>query len=79
MYKKRLAQVSRNLLQSVAFDFIFDNQKPLIVEMSYCFGKKGISHCPGYYTRDYQWHDNSEPNFCGWMVEDLITKNRGCE
>lgn len=61
-------------LQSVAFDFIFDNHKPLIVEMSYCFGTKGISHCPGYYTRDYQWHDHHEPNFCGWMVDDLIKK-----
>lgn len=59
-------------LQTVAFDFVFDNKQPLIVEMSYCFGTKGLSHCPGYYTRDYQWHDSNNIDFCGWMVEDLL-------
>ena len=67
-------QVAQKLkLQSVAFDFIYDKDTPLIVEMSYCFGTKGIAHCPGYYTTDCQWHDNSGPDFCGWMVEDLIS------
>ncbi len=59
-------------LQTVAFDFIYDKEQPLIVEMSYGFGTKGISHCPGYYTSDLQWHDEPEPDFYGWMVEDLI-------
>ncbi len=59
-------------LQSVAFDFIFRDNEPLIVEMSYGFGTKGISHCPGYYTSDLVWHDHPEPDFYGWMVEDLI-------
>lgn len=59
-------------MQSVAFDFIFDHNKPLIVEMSYGFGTKGISHCPGYYSRDFQWHESTDFDFCGWMVENLI-------
>lgn len=61
-------------LQSVAFDFIFRNKEPLIVEMSYGFGTHGISHCKGYYTRDLQWHDELEPNFWNWMIQDLITQ-----
>ena len=66
-------QVAQKLkLQTVAFDFIYDKEKPLIVEISYGFGTKGISHCPGYYTSDLQWHDEPEPNFYGWMVENLI-------
>lgn len=66
-------QTSRRLkLQSVAFDFIFCENKPLIVEMSYAFGTHGISHCPGYYSEDHIWHEVPEPNFYGWMVEDLI-------
>ena len=66
-------QVAQRLkLQSVAFDFIYDKEKPLIVEMSYGFGTKGISHCPGYYTSDLQWHDESEPDFYGWIVESLL-------
>lgn len=59
-------------LQSVAFDFIFDNNKPLIVEMSYAFGFKGLSHCPGYYTRDKVWHECNNPDFLGWILEDLL-------
>lgn len=62
-------------LQSVAFDFIFRDNEPLIVEMSYGFGTHGISHCNGYYTKDLQWHDEPEPNFCGWMVENLLANN----
>ena len=66
-------QVAQKLkLQTVAFDFIYDKEKPLIVEMSYGFGTKGISHCPGYYTRDLQWHEEPEPDFYGWMVDDLM-------
>jgi len=59
-------------LQTVAFDFIYEKETPLIVEMSYGFGTHGISHCGGYYTEDLQWHEESEPNFYGWMVENLI-------
>lgn len=59
-------------MQSVAFDFIFKDNVPLIVEISYAFGTHGISHCLGYYTDDLQWHEEPEPDFCGWMVENLI-------
>lgn len=59
-------------LQSVAFDFIYNQGNPLIIEMSYAFGTKGISHCPGYYTSDYNWVDCPNPDFCGWMVSQLV-------
>lgn len=59
-------------LQSVAFDFIFQNNEPKIVEMSYGFGFKGLAHCEGYYTSDLQWHSELNPDFCGWMVESII-------
>src|SRR5690554_473018 len=43
--------VSKKLnLQSVAFDFVYDqNNNPLIVELSYGFGTKGIDNAPGYW------------------------------
>ncbi len=66
-------RVARQLcLQSVAFDFIYDQEVPLIVEMSYGFGTKGISQCLGYYTQDLKWHDEPQPNFYGWMVDLLL-------
>lgn len=59
-------------LQSVAFDFIYDNGKPLIIEMSYGFGTHGIAHSGGYWTRDFQRHEANPIDFCGWMVENLL-------
>ena len=60
--------------QSMAFDFIYDeNHYPLIVEISYGFGTKGSSLCPGYWDRDLNWHEGDFNPF-GWMVENLIKK-----
>lgn len=59
-------------LQSVAFDFIYEDAQPLIVEISYGFGTHGIRNSGGYYTRDFQWHATDNFDFCGWMIEDLI-------
>ena len=61
-------------LQTVAFDFIFRDNEPLIVEMSYGFGTHGISHSGGYYTRDLQWNEENHLDFCGWMVENIISR-----
>lgn len=59
-------------LQSVAFDFIFQDNRPLIVEMSYAFGFKGLSHCPGYYSRNHEFHKCNFNDFCGWMIENIL-------
>lgn len=58
---------------SIAFDFIFDmNQNPLIVEISYGYAVSAYNACEGYWTDDMQWHEGSNFDFCGWMVENLI-------
>lgn len=45
-------------LQSVAFDFVIDsNNKPLIIEMSYGFGTKGILSAPGYWDNKLKWYE----------------------
>ena len=59
--------------QSVAFDFVFDNEKPLIVEVSYGFSKEGYDDCEGYWDRDMNWYQGKF-DFCGWMVETVIEK-----
>lgn len=59
---------------SCAFDFIFDEkQNPLIIEISYGFGTKGSSKCPGYWTSDLQWHEEKFNPF-GWIIQDVLEK-----
>lgn len=59
-------------LQSAAFDFILDsNGNPLIVEVSYGFGMKGIVNVPGYWDVNLNWHEGDFDPF-SIMVNDLI-------
>lgn len=61
--------------QTLAFDFIYDkNHNGLIVEVSYCFGTHGISHAPGYWDSNLNWHnaDDCKIDICGWMVDEVV-------
>lgn len=59
--------------QSIAFDFVFDEDNiPLIVEISYGYSANAYDACEGYWTKDMQWHEGNNFDFCGWMVESLI-------
>lgn len=58
--------------QSIAYDFVFDElNQPLIVEISYGFDVKPYDLCPGYWTKDLHWHEESF-NPQAWMIEELI-------
>lgn len=57
--------------QCVAFDFVFKNGNPLIVEISYGFSSAGYDDCPGYWDNKLNWHEGYF-NPYGWMVEMLI-------
>lgn len=61
--------------QSLAMDFVFDNGKPLLVEISFGFSMAGYDPCPGYWTKDMQWHEGKF-NPYGWMIEDMIKSTR---
>lgn len=59
-------------LQSVAYDFVEDEGgSPLIVEMSYGFGVKGISGAPGYWDVDLNWY-NEPVRPQEWILEDFL-------
>lgn len=63
-------------MQSVAFDFVYDNNKsPMIVEICYGFGIKGILHSPGYFTDDMNWHTCEEPPIYEWIIESVLKKS----
>jgi len=57
--------------QSVAYDFIFQNEKPLLVEISYAFLHEVYRKCPGYWDVDLGWHEGAF--YSEWFnVEDLV-------
>ena len=63
--------------QSIALDFVFDKDNaPLIVEISYGYAVAAYDACEGYWTDDMQWHEGSNFDFCGWMIENLISENK---
>lgn len=61
--------------QSVALDFVYDNDQPKVVEVSYGFIPKGYDFCEGYWDADMNWHEGKfEP--CEWMVERVLEQIR---
>jgi glutathione synthase/RimK-type ligase-like ATP-grasp enzyme len=59
-------------LQSAAFDFIFNHNQPMLLEMSYCFTIDPEDGENGYWTPDMVFHTGYF-NPQGWMV-DLVVK-----
>jgi glutathione synthase/RimK-type ligase-like ATP-grasp enzyme len=44
--------------QSLAFDFMTDRSgEPKIIEISYCFGTKGLNQCPGFFDGECRWYN----------------------
>ena len=61
--------------QSAAFDFVFNEEnKPMIVEVSYGYTASAYDYCEGYWSEDMKWHEGSHFDFCGWMVNNMMTK-----
>lgn len=57
--------------QSIAYDFVFDeNNKPLIVEISYGYSVAAYDACPGYWDSALNWHEGKF-NPQDWMVDDV--------
>ena len=69
----KLAFEIHNKLQSqcTAMDFVYQNNLPLLVEISYGFSPEGYDPCPGYWDKDLNWHEG-EFNPYGWMVEEVL-------
>lgn len=69
--KTAFQTADRLKMQSVAFDFLFLNEKPVIIECCYGFGTKGSSQCTGFWDRDLNWHEATpKPDY--WELEDLM-------
>ncbi len=66
-----LSATEKLSLQSAAFDFVFLDGVPLIVEISYGFGTKGSGKCKGYWDEQLAWHEGPF-NPMGWMVDTVL-------
>ena len=64
--------VTRHLkAQCLAYDFVYKDGKPLIIEISYGYATTAYDPCPGYWDKDLNWH---EGQFLSqdWMVQLMI-------
>jgi glutathione synthase/RimK-type ligase-like ATP-grasp enzyme len=61
--------------QCLALDFVYENGKPLIVEVSYGYTKEVYEDCTGYWDRELKWH-RGRFNPQHWMVEGLLRKEK---
>jgi glutathione synthase/RimK-type ligase-like ATP-grasp enzyme len=52
----------------LAYDFVYLQDNPLIVEISYGFSPAGYMDCPGYWDDSLNWHEGKFDPY-GWMVE----------
>jgi hypothetical protein len=57
--------------QCAAFDFVYQNGEPFVVEVSYGFTKIVYDPCSGYWDKNLDWHEEKF-NPYGWMVENLV-------
>lgn len=76
LFDENLIRISFDLAkklqtQSVAFDFVYSQGYPLLVEISYGFLKEVYDPCVGYWDSDMKWFPGAfDP--CAWMVESLL-------
>ena len=58
--------------QCIAFDFVYSNDEPLLIEISFGFRKEGYYDCEGYWDKNLKWYPGKF-NPYGWIIEDLKT------
>jgi glutathione synthase/RimK-type ligase-like ATP-grasp enzyme len=68
-------EISKKMgFQSMAYDFLLDNDKPAFCEISYTYQDKAIHSCPGYWDNELKWHEgNFWPQY--FHLVDLLYNN----
>tara|TARA_B100000795_G_scaffold269145_1_gene257726 strand:+ start:8384 stop:9391 length:1008 start_codon:yes stop_codon:yes gene_type:complete len=59
--------------QCVAYDFVFNNDNPLIVEINYGFAHESYFDCPGYWDEKLNWHEERF-NASHWIIDLVVNK-----
>jgi glutathione synthase/RimK-type ligase-like ATP-grasp enzyme len=58
--------------QCMAYDFVYQNGAPLLLEISYGFAMHGYDDCKGYWDKELNWYEGKF-NPYGWMVDLMVT------
>jgi len=59
-------------VQSLVYDFVFLDDKPLLLEISYGTLMDAFENCVGYWDKDMNWYDG-QFDLSGSIVENLIS------
>lgn len=57
--------------QCAAFDFVYKDGRPLVIEISFGFVKEVYDPCTGYWDKNLNWYPGKFDPY-GWMVDNLI-------
>jgi glutathione synthase/RimK-type ligase-like ATP-grasp enzyme len=57
--------------QSLALDYVFEVDKPKVVEISYGFVKEVYDPCVGYWDKNLNWYEGKFDPY-GWMIEEVL-------
>ena len=60
--------------QCCAMDFIYQDNQPLLVEISYGFSMEGYDKCTGYWDQNLHFHKGNF-NPYAWIIKDLLPIN----
>ncbi|SMD46311.1 Glutathione synthase/Ribosomal protein S6 modification enzyme (glutaminyl transferase) [Aquiflexum balticum DSM 16537] len=61
--------------QCAGFDIIYQDKKPLIVEVSFAFTAEVYEKCEGYWDENLNFY-KGQFNPYGWMVDSVLDENR---
>ncbi len=57
--------------QCIAFDFVYQDGNPLIIEISYGFAPHGYRECVGYWDSDMNWFEGKFDPY-SWMLDLML-------
>lgn len=61
----------RSDFQAMAYDFVFVNKNPLLIEIGYAVSHRAYDECQGFWTPDLVWN-NKKTLICDEMIKNLI-------
>lgn len=61
--------------QCTAFDFVYYNDVPYLLEISFGFMVEGYDPCEGYWDRELNWYEGRF-NPYGWMVDMVVDPSK---